>query len=64
MEPLVGVMRVVGAGMAVSAALPVGAAAVVAAGVGSAAPSAEALADIPAPLLAAYERPAATCPGL
>ena len=59
-----GVMRVAGAGMAVSAALPLGAAAVVAAGLGGAGPSAEALADIPGPLLGAYAGAAATCPGL
>ena len=57
-------MRVVGAGMAVSAALPLGAAAVVAAGATGGAPSAEALADIPGPLLGAYVRSARACPGL
>lgn len=57
-------MQVVGAGMAVSAALPLGAAAVVAAGAAGAGPSAEALADIPGPLLGAYRRAAAACPGL
>ena len=57
-------MRMVGAGVAVSAALPLGAAAVVAAGATAAGPSAEALADIPAPLLGAYVRSAAACPGL
>ena len=61
------VKSVVGGGLAVTFALPAGLAAVVAAAASSQAtgvPSPTAVADIPAPLLPAYQQAAASCPGL
>ena len=57
----------VGGGLAVTFALPAGLAAVVAGAASSQAtglPRPTAVADIPAPLLAAYQQAAASCPGL
>jgi hypothetical protein len=61
------VKALVGSGLAVTFALPAGLAAVVAGAPSSQArgvPSPTALADIPAPLLGAYQQAAASCPGL
>ncbi|MGH9283458.1 MAG: lytic transglycosylase domain-containing protein, partial [Acidimicrobiales bacterium] len=57
----------VGSGLVVMFALPAGVAAVVAGAASSHAtgvPSPTAMADVPAPLLAAYQQEAARCPGL
>jgi hypothetical protein len=61
------VKALVGSGLAVTFALPAGLAAVVAGAAPSqatGAPSPTAVADIPVPLLAAYQQAAANCPGL